>query len=126
REFKRQRLDQSRIDMSLQLAALRELWRPATVARAPGPCKLYYRRDGAEFIETRTVSAEPVATDDGQRAVFELPAGTKADFLRIDPDDAPGVFAVQSLHVDGREVADLAGRVTHLSELRLPVTTTRA
>lgn len=125
-ELKRQGRDKTRIDMALQLAALRELWRPATIARAPGACKLYYREQSAEFIETRAVSADPVPLVDGLKAVFELPAGIRVDHLRIDPDEAPGVFAVRSLSVAGVAIADLVDRVTAVSELELPTAMTRA
>lgn len=125
-ELSRQGLDRSRIDNSLHLAALRELWRPSTIARAPGACKLYYREESTHFIEARSVSVVPIVVEAGLCARFELPAGVQADYLRIDPDDAAGVFAVQSLGIDGDLVEDLAQRVTNVSEVQLPITTARA
>lgn len=122
-EMKRQGRDKARIDMALQLAALRELWRPAMIARAPGACKLYYREHSTKFIEARAVSAVPVALDDGLKVVFKLPAGSRVDHLRIDPDEVPGVFAVRSLSVGGVVIADLANRVTLVNELELPSAT---
>ena len=120
-ERQRQAQDQSRVDMSLQLAALRELWRPAFPSRAPGACRLYYREEGAQFVETQAVSAEPELTETGRRVTFELPAGAKVDYLRMDPDNAPGVYAVQSLVIDGVPVVDLADRIGRVSELSVPV-----
>ncbi|MGH8075357.1 MAG: hypothetical protein ACREO4_15000 [Lysobacter sp.] len=125
-EVKRQGLDRSRLEMSLQLAALRELWRPAVVAREPGPCKLYYRSLTEGFLEARAVSARPVPTEDGMTALFELPANADIEFLRVDPNDAPGVFAIQSLSLDGVVVDDLEKRVMVINELALPVATPRA
>lgn len=124
-ELQRQELDQSRIDMSMQLAALRELWRPAFPSRAPGSCRLYYRQEGAQFVETNAVSADPELLENGRQVTFELPADAKVDYLRMDPDDAPGVFAIQSLVIDGKSVEDLADRVGAVSELALPVTRTQ-
>lgn len=125
-ELQSQGLDKSRTDMALQLAALRELWRPATLARAPGACKLYYRDESTSFAEARTVSVQPVAMQNTQMAVFELPVDAKVSHLRIDPDDVPGVYAVHSLSVGGRVIDDLGERVTAINELPLPATFTAA
>jgi hypothetical protein len=110
-----------RVDMSLQLArALHELWRPAMVQDILRTCRLYYRRAGTQFAEERAFMAEPVLVRGGQQVEFELPADACADFLRLDPDEAPGVFALQSVSIDGKPVDDLAERVVAISESRLP------
>lgn len=124
-ELQRQAIEKSRVDMSLQVAALRELWRPAFPSRASGSCRLYYREASASFVESRSVSADPVLQEDGRRVVFEIPAGARFDHLRMDPDDAPGVFAIQSLTIGGKPVDDFAQRVSAVSEFALPVTTMR-
>ena len=119
-ELKTQGLDKSRVDMALQLTALREIWRPATLARPQGACKLYYRDESALFSEARTVTVQPVAMENAQLAVFDLPAAARVDHLRIDPDDAPGVFAIHAVSVGGEVIDDLDERVTAISELKLP------
>ncbi|WP_222565222.1 hypothetical protein [Novilysobacter antarcticus] len=124
-ELQRQALDQSRVDMSLQIAALRELWRPALPARMPGACRLYYRETSTPFNESRSLFADPVLMEDGQHVVFELPEGAKVEHLRIDPDDAPGAFAIWSLSIGGKVVEDLADRVNAMNEFALPVTSHR-
>jgi hypothetical protein len=124
-ELQRQALDKSRVDMSLQIAALRELWRPALPSRIPGSCRLYYRETSTPFSESRSLSADPVLREDGRHVVFELPAGAKVEHLRMDPDDAPGAFAIRSLSIGGKVVEDLAGRVEAMNEFALPVTSPR-
>ncbi|TKS52798.1 glycosyltransferase [Luteimonas yindakuii] len=121
-ELERQREEQARIDTSLHLAALRELWRPALPGRAPGAARLYYRSDDGDFVETEAVSAEPEVTGARRRAVFSLPADARFDYLRVDPDSASGVYAVESLSIGGAEVVDFAERLRGVNELPLPVT----
>ena len=113
-------IDKARVDTALQLAALRELWRPATLARPPGPCRLYYRSESQPFAEERTVVAHPKWSKKVQVAVFELPFGAEVAHLRIDPDDVPGVYAVHALSVCDTAIDNLADRVTAVSELILP------
>nr|WP_246121003.1 glycosyltransferase [Luteimonas granuli] len=119
REIHRQGLDKSRVDTSLQLAALLELWRPLTPLREPGRCRLYYREATTSFVEAYTVWADAVSCGDGRCAEFVLPAGARPDFLRIDPDDAPGVYSVLSLAIGGTQVDDLPERVGAISEMQL-------
>lgn len=115
------------VDVSLRLAgALHELWRPAMVRDVLRTCRLYYRRAGAQYAQEHAVVAEPALVEGGQQVEFEVPAGAAADYLRLDPDEAPGVFAIQSLSIDGRQVDDLAERIGATSELRLPVSSRRS
>ena len=123
----RKATDDPSVDTSLQLArALHELWRPAMVQDNLRTCRLYYRRDGTQFAQERAVVAEPERIEGGHQVGFEVPAGAGADFLRLDPDEAPGVFALQSLSIDGRPVDDLAERVVAANESRLPSTSHRS
>lgn len=123
----RKAADDPHADLSLQLArALHELWRPAMVQDLLRVCRLYYRGAGTAFAQERAVVAEAVQVEGGHQVEFELPAGIEVDFLRLDPDEAPGVFAIQSFSVDGRPLDDLAMRVVAANELRLPVSSHRS
>lgn len=121
-ELERQRHDQARIDASMQLAALRELWRPALPARPPGAARLYYRRESEEFSEASAVPADPQVEGARRDVVFELPADATFDYLRMDPDGAPGVYAIESILIDGAPLADVADRLRGVHEFPLPVT----
>ncbi len=119
REIQRQGLDRARVDMSLQLAALSELWRPALLPPVPGRCRLYYRDEAHAFGEALTVWGEPRPCEGGHEVEFVLPEGARADFLRIDPDEVPGVYSVLSVAIGGKPVDDLESRLGGVSEMRL-------
>ncbi len=120
KELQAQGLNKARVDMALQLSTLSALWQPAAFSRRQGACKLYYRDGSTSFIEGRSVSVHPVVKLGTQTVVFELPPGVTVTHLRIDPNDAPGIFAVQSIRIRGNILADVQERVTGISEIKLP------
>jgi len=119
-EIQWQRLEQARIDGSLQLAAMRELWRPAYPARPPGAARLYYRLDDVGFDESHAVSADPETDGTRRTVIFRLPEDARFDHLRLDPDSAPGVYAIESVTIGGVAVADFADRLRGVQELSMP------
>ena len=116
-----QRLDQARVDTSLQLAALRELWRPAFDFPSAGAGRLYYRGEGEDFAENRAVAAEPAIEGLRRTLRFELPAGAQVASLRVDPDSAPGVYGIESLLINGRALPDFRTRLGAVHEMELPL-----
>ncbi|MGV8921324.1 MAG: glycosyltransferase [Pseudomonas sp.] len=113
---------QGRIDASRQLVALRELWRPQKVQGSPGECQLYFRSNGEEFVEARSVVASPQWRDGALEVELSVPAHTNSDFLRIDPDHAPGSYTLIEIAVAGQVLRDLCTRVTRVNEITLPIT----
>ena len=89
-------------------------------------CHLYYRRHDQAFDETRMIS-QPVDPADGVLDLqFRLPAGNRADYLRIDPADLPGVYGLSRIMVrrEGetawRALAGLPDRLGHVNGELLP------
>lgn len=122
--IERQRSEQAQADATLRLAALRELWRPALPDPTPGAARLYYRAEGVDFGEAYAISAHPQLSGARRTVTFELPADVRFDYLRFDPDSAPGVYAIESLHMAGEIVSTLADCIQGVHER--PVPTTRA
>ncbi|WP_123831199.1 hypothetical protein [Luteimonas sp. 100069] len=118
--IERQRSDQAQLNATMQLAALRELWRPALPASEPGSARLYYRSEGANFGEAEAVSAYPEVSGARRVVTFELAPGTSFDYLRFDPDNVPGVYAIESVSVDGETVASLAALIQGVNERPVP------
>lgn len=89
-------------------------------------CRLYYRGEDEGYSESRRLSrAHDV--DTGQAQIdFHFAADTRADYVRIDPLECPGVFGLVSLALTGEDgsilfdVADLAERVVTISGAVLP------
>ena len=119
--LERQRNEQASLDASLQLAAIRALWRPVLPLRPPGAARLYYRVETGMFSEVDAVSVEPLASGVQREVVFRLRGDTRIDHLRVDPDVAQGVYAIESLAIDGNEVDDLAGRLLGVHEFPMPI-----
>jgi len=95
-------------------------------------CHLYYRCHDQAFDETRMIS-QPVDPADGVLDLqFRLPAGNRADYLRIDPADLPGVYGLSRVMVrrEGeaawRALAGLPDRLGHVNGELLPTMSTQS
>jgi hypothetical protein len=81
--------------------------------------QLYYRAADESFADLRSLTLS-VPGASGRRALqVALPAGCRPDYLRIDPAEFPGIYAVTelSLHWDGCSIAldDLSARLGHVN-----------
>lgn len=121
-EIERQRCEQAQISATLQLAALRELWRPAFPAAPPGAARLYYRVEGTDFAELRAVSSYPEISGTRRTVTFELHSHEQFDHLRFDPDSAPGVYAIESVAVCGEMASSMPKRIKGVHEHLVPTT----
>jgi Methyltransferase domain len=84
---------------------------PALAAVAeplPVVCHLYYRRHDEAFDESRMISQPVDAADSLVDLQFQLPPGSRADYLRLDPADLPGVYRLSRVVL--RQQGDGAGR----------------
>ena len=98
----------------------------------PVICHLYYRRHDEAFDESRMISQPVDATDGLVDLQFRLPPGSRADYLRIDPADLPGVYRLSGvvLRQQGGDVGQnldrLPDRLGHVSGELLPTFGTQA
>lgn len=121
-ELDRQRLEQAQASATLQLAALRELWRPPFLGPSPGPARLYYGGENVGFTEVCAVSGQPQVSGLRSVVTFEVPADECVDAFRFDPDSAPGVYAIESVVINGERVQSLVDRIQGVNEHRVPNT----
>jgi hypothetical protein len=83
---------------------------PTLAAKAepvPVVCHLYYRRHDEVFDESRMISQPVDAADSLVDLQFRLPSGSRADYLRLDPADLPGVYRLNRVVL--RQRGDGAG-----------------
>lgn len=74
---------------------------PQVVLREPQPvvCHLYYRKREDSFAENRMLSLEVDAAQGVLDLKFSLPVGERPDYLRLDPADFPGIYAISRLYL---------------------------
>jgi hypothetical protein len=101
--------------------------RPQSAVRESEPvvCHLYHRSRGESFAEERMASLEVDAAQGVLDLRFSLPAGVRPDYLRLDPADFPGIYAVSKLQLtDGAKgavsVEPLSGHLGHVQGELLP------
>lgn len=98
-----------------------------TVGHEPQPlvCHLYYRKADESFDEARKLSIQVDAKEKVLDVLFRLPSGISPDYLRIDPADHPGIYALQVwLRTDSnspkRLLNDLCNRMGHVQGELMP------
>lgn len=98
----------------------------------PVSCHLFYRQRDESYDETRMLSVALDAVDGVLDLQFQLPLGVVPDYLRIDPADTPGVYALSRMAlrqkaVNGwHEVDRLAERMGHVHGELLPSLTAKS
>jgi hypothetical protein len=92
----------------------------------PVVCHLFYRGHDEAYDESRMLS-QPVDAADGVVDLnFRLPAGARADYLRVDPADLPGVYGLSRVMVrqgsdaPSRSLERLLDRLGHIHGELLP------
>lgn len=84
-------------------------------------CRLYYRRQDQSYDDMRVLRQSLDAADGVLEVRFRLPAGERPDYLRLDPAEVPGAYAIGpvNLREDAadafRELPRLAGRLGHVN-----------
>lgn len=63
----------------------------------PLVCNLYYRRSAEAYDEGRKIIHELYAEEGVLELRFQLPHGYIPDYLRLDPADFPGVYAIREI-----------------------------
>jgi hypothetical protein len=103
--------------------------RPVLAAMAeavPVVCHLYYRSHDEAFDESRMISQPVDVADSLVDLQFRLPPGSRADYLRLDPADLPGVYGLSRvvLRQQGgglvRNLDRLPDRLGHINGELLP------
>lgn len=82
------------------------LWTTRFQARERDTCKLYWREDGFPYREGFTKSCSYGFGDPEINFAAEFPPGTAPDFVRIDPSEWPGLFALDCFEFGGEAIAD--------------------
>ena len=67
------------------------------VAPVPADCRLYYRAEGEDYGEDRQICISRDMASARTLYRFRLPDDVRADFVRIDPAEAGGVFGIERL-----------------------------
>lgn len=95
---------------------------PQVVVHEPQPvvCHLYYRKREDSYAENRMVSLEVDAAQGVLDLEFSLPAGERPDYLRLDPADFPGIYAISKLQLtDGvKDVVSIEPLGAHLGHVQ--------
>ena len=97
----------------------------AVVNGQPIVCQLFYRGCNEGFDEERMLSCKVDPAHGTLDLRFRLPAGTRPDYLRLDPADLPGIYGLQQVTLgwNGQEAQALSGlpdRIGHVSGELLP------
>ncbi len=71
-------------------------------------CSLFHRARDEAFDEARRDMLDLAAGEDPQQAEFVLPDGVRPDFIRIDPCEYPGAFALREAQLAIQGQADTA------------------
>jgi len=82
------------------------LWKTRFQARERDTCKLYWREDGFLYREEFTKSCAYGFGDPEINFAAEFPPGMAPDFVRIDPSEWPGLFALDRFEFGGEAIAD--------------------
>jgi hypothetical protein len=82
------------------------LWNARFQVRERDTCKLYWREDGFPYREELTKTCAYGLGDHEIKFAAEFPPGTAPDFVRIDPSEWPGLFALDCFEFGGEAVAD--------------------
>lgn len=82
--------------------------------------KLYYRQNGDVYDEERSVVSSWLVEDEYARLSFLLDSGARMDFLRFDPAERAAEFELIAIRIDGMRLNDLADRVRHVNQYKLP------
>ena len=94
----------------------------------PVTCHLYYRSHTEAYDESRMISQSVDAVDGVVDVQFLLPAGCRADYVRLDPADHPGVYALSQFGLQqGNDapvlsLGELSARLGHINGELLPST----
>jgi O-antigen biosynthesis protein len=113
------RLEREYAEQTTQAAAFGRLWRPSVPTRDTVYAKVYWREDARSYSEENARSVSLESKDGNFLASFLIPVGAKLDFLRFDPDETSGIFAVSGILFDGTPVTRLQDLVTHVNQLQL-------
>ncbi|HYM85770.1 MAG TPA: class I SAM-dependent methyltransferase, partial [Pseudoxanthomonas sp.] len=60
-------------------------------------CRVYYRKQGQEYDEARSVMLNSDVHSGPVDLKFQLPEGERPDFIRLDPADVPCVFGLRQM-----------------------------
>ena len=69
-------------------------------------CRVYYRNDGQTYDESRSITIRAGIEGGPADLSFELPAGVRPDFVRLDPADVPCVFGLRHLTISSADAKD--------------------
>lgn len=92
----------------------------------PVTCHLFYRRQSEAYDESRMISHTVDTADGAVDLQFRLPAGMRPDYLRLDPADLPGIFAMSRIRMrqegerTGQGLDRLRDRLGHVHGELLP------
>ena len=98
----------------------------------PVSCHLFYRSRDEAFDESRMISQHLDAAHGVVDVRFRIPAGTRPDYLRVDPADLPGVFGLtriawrQEGQADDSILDRMHDRLGHVGGELLPVIDTQS
>lgn len=72
--------------------------------------KVYFRQTAEAYSEERSLSVQHDGMYEYGQLKFELPVDVKADFIRFDPSEFPGEFAIRDFRFDDSPVNHLDNR----------------
>jgi hypothetical protein len=93
---------------------------PASQVPQEVACRLYYRRKDEPYDDVRVLRQALDVADGVLDLQFRLPAGIRPDYLRLDPAEVPGVYAIGPVRLrmgnaEFRELPELQHRLGHVN-----------